>query len=136
MISSTDSNGPEDIFVCCECEQRGTWIIRNSVLRNMFIPKSNGCLGLASEDSILVFLAISQRKSYLEPVELVYFNYLTCVVLEFFLHWNLQISILFNNPVLIWHVTPIILCYSYTDPVCYSSDFYEIKFEDGTLGLK
>ena len=54
----------------------------------------------------------------------------------FVLHWNLQISILFHNPVIIWHVTPIVLCYSYTDPVCYSSDFDEIKIEDGTFGLK
>ena len=60
VIISTDSNGPEDIFVCCECEQCATWTIRNSVLRNTFIPRSNGCLGLASEDSLLVFVAISQ----------------------------------------------------------------------------
>ena len=58
--------------------------IRNSVLRNTFIPRSNGCLGLASEDSLLVFAAISQQKSYLEAVELVYCNYLTCVLLQFF----------------------------------------------------
>ena len=83
---STDSNGPEGVLVCCACRQCGTWTIRISVLRNTFIPKSNGCLGLASEDSIVVFVAISQRKSYLEPVELVYFNYLTCVLMEFCLH--------------------------------------------------
>ena len=136
VIGSTDSNGPEGVLVCCECEQCGTWTIRNSVLRNTFIPRSNGCLGLASEDSFTCYCCYQPAKVISETCRASLFQLPYLCTTGIVLHWNLQISSLFNNPVIIWYVTPIILCYSYTDPICYSSDFDEIKTEDGTFALK